>query len=103
QPGRKITNPSIKTAIKRLEAEGKYKMFSKGEICKKMGIKSTSRIRDILDGMAACGELIGATTALAGYSHEIAVYGLPVMVQSSFLHPHPIMINGVQFSLRGDN
>jgi len=85
---------AIKEAIRKLEKEGKYKMFTKGEICRKMGIKSTSRIRDLLMAMASSGELVGADTALDGYKHEIAVYGLPVYEQMPLPESHVIVING---------
>jgi len=85
---------AIKEAIHMLDGIGKYKMHTKGEICKKMGIKSTSRIRDILDEMVGSGELVGATAALDGYNHEIAIYGIPVYVQVE-LPDHHILINGV--------
>lgn len=92
---------AIINAIMALDSRGRYRMHTRGEICRKMGIKSTSRIRDILNGMQAVGQLVGASTALDGYAHEIAIYGLPVMEQKSFLAPHPILINGVQFQLLG--
>jgi len=85
---------AIKDAIKRLEKEGNYKMFTKGEICRKMGIKSTSRIRDILDEMVGSHELVGATTALDGYNHEIAIYGLVRYEQVPLPTDHEIIING---------
>src|SRR6476659_947021 len=88
---------AIKEAIQRLEKEGKYKMFTKGEICRKMGIKSTSRIRDILMDMESAGELVGATTALDSYADEIAVYGLPVYEQMPLPEDHVITINGKMY------
>lgn len=86
---------AIKDAIAVLNSRGTYKMHTKGEICKKMGIKSTSRIRDILEEMVVSGELVGATTALDGYNHEVAIYGIPVYVQTSLPQDHEIVINGV--------
>ena len=86
---------AIKEAIRKLDGLGKYKMHTKGEICKKMGIRSTSRIRNILDEMVGTGQLVGATTALDGFNHEIAIYGIPVYVQTSLPVDHEIIINGV--------
>jgi len=60
-----------------------------------MGIKSTSRIRDILKDMEANGQLVGATTALDGYAAEVNIYGLPVYVQTALPMDHEIVINGV--------
>ena len=86
---------AIKDAIRKLETMGNYKMFTKGELCRAMGIKSTSRIRDLLNEMVACGQLVGSTTALDGYSHEIAIYGLVRYEQTTFPRDHEIVVNGV--------
>ncbi len=85
---------AIIEAIRALDARGHYRMHTRGEICRKMGIKSTSRIRNILEEMCSSGQLVGATTALDGYAHEIAIYGIPVYVQMP-LPDHYIKINGV--------
>jgi hypothetical protein len=84
---------AIIEAIRTLDTRGNYRMHTRGEICRKMGIKSTSRIRDILNQMEANGQLVGATTALDGYAHEIAIYGIPVYYQCH-LPDHEIVING---------
>jgi len=86
---------AIKEAIRMLDSLGKYKMHTKGEICKKMGIRSTSRLRDILDEMVYSGELIGATSALDGFNHEIAIYGIAVYEQKPLPVDHEIIVNGV--------
>jgi len=85
---------AIKVAIQRLNSRGHYKMHTKGEICRAMGIKSTSRIRNILTHMVIWGELVGATTALDGYADEIAIYGLPTYEQLTLPSDHEIVING---------
>jgi len=85
---------AIIDAIRALDARGHYRMHTRGEICRKMGIKSTSRIRDVLREMEANGRIIGATTALDGYADEIAIYGLPVYVQVPLPTDHEIIING---------
>lgn len=84
---------AIVIAIRQLEKLGKYKMFTKGEICKKMGIRSTSRIRDMLESMVEDGRLVGATTALDGFDHEVSIYGIAVYEQTP-LPPHEIIVNG---------
>jgi len=89
---------AIKEAIRMLDGIGKYKMHTKGEICKKMGIKSTSRIRDILNEMVISGELVGASTALDGFAHEITVYGLPFYIQMPLPEDHDIVICGVKMN-----
>jgi len=86
---------AIKEAIHRLDNRGHYRMHTRGEICRAMGIKSTSRIRDILNQMVESGEIVGATTALAGFTHEIAIYGIPRYVQMTIPQDHEITINGV--------
>jgi len=86
---------AIINAIRMLDASGHYRMHTRGEICRKMGIKSTSRIRDILNEMSASGQLVGATTSLDGYSHEIAIFGIPVYRQTELPADHEIVINGV--------
>ena len=93
--GRAGREHAIKVAIQRLNSRGHYKMHTKGEICRTMGIKSTSRIRDILMAMVSSGEIIGATTALDGYGHEVAIYGLPTYEQMSLPRDHEIVINGL--------
>ena len=85
---------AIIDSIRALDARGHYRMHTRGEICRKMGIKSTSRIRDILADMEAAGQLVGATTALDGFGHEIAIYGLPVYTQMILPPDHEITING---------
>lgn len=92
----------IKETIKRLNGCTDYKMHTKGEICRKMGIKATSRIRDILNQMADGGELVRATTFVDGFASEIAIYGLPVYVQLPLPEHPPIKINGVYFEAIGN-
>jgi len=84
---------AIIDAIRKLENAGDYKMFTKGEIARKMGVRSTSRIRDILESMVSDGRLVGASTALDGYNHEISIYGIAVYKQTS-LPAHEIIVNG---------
>jgi len=70
-------------------------MHTKGEICRKMGIKSTSRIRDMLNDMCEYGRIVCATTALDGYADEVAIYGIPIYEQTELPKDHEIIINGV--------
>lgn len=86
---------AIVEAIRALDARGHYRMHTRGEICRKMGIKSTSRIRDILREMSSSGRLVGASTTLDGYSHEVEIYGIPVYKQTPLPEDHEIIINGV--------
>ena len=86
---------AIVDAVRRLDAKGNYKMHTKGEICRMMGIKSTSRIRDMLRDMADCGRLVSATTALDGYAHEVEIFGIPQYKQTPLPDDHIIVINGV--------
>ena len=86
---------AIVDAIRALNAIGKYQMHTRGEICRRMGIKSTSRIRDMLRDMADCGRLVSATTALDGYAHEVEIFGIPQYKQTPLPDDHIIVINGV--------
>lgn len=86
---------AIVNAIRKLDSKGRYKMHTKGEICQVMGIKSTSRIRDMLRDMAGCGRLVSATTALDGYAHEVEIFGIPTHEQTPLPDNHIIVINGV--------
>lgn len=86
---------AIVNAIRALDAKGKHKMHTRGEICRRMGIKSTSRIRDMLRDMASYGRLVSATTALDGYAFEVEIFGVPIMKQSPLPEDHVIVINGL--------
>jgi len=85
---------AIIDAIRMLDARGHYRMHTRGAICRKMGIKSTSRIRDLLIEMEAAGRIVGATTPVDGYADEIAIYGIPVYEQIE-LPDHSIVVNGI--------
>lgn len=93
---------AIRDAIVRLEALGHYKMFTKGEICRKMGVISTSKMRNILQGMAANHMLVSATTALDGYADEVVIYGLIPNVQMELPEDDFIIINGIKCNYAGD-
>jgi hypothetical protein len=86
---------AIINAIRKLNATSVNKMHTRGEICRVMGIKSTSRIRDMLRDMESYGRLVGATTAIDGYADEIAIYGIPEYRQVEMPRDHEIIINGV--------
>lgn len=86
---------AIVDAIKALNSKGKHQMHTKGEICRKMGVLSTSKIRDLLRDMADSGRLVIATTAMDGYSHEIEIFGIPKFYQLPIPTDHEILINGV--------
>ncbi len=86
---------AIFDAIKRMNSKRTYDMWTRGEICRTMGVKSTSRIRDILRDMVSRGALVSATTALDGYAHEVEIFGIPRYVQTPLPEDHLITINGV--------
>lgn len=92
---------AIINAVRALNAKGKYKMHTKGEICRRMGIKSSSKVRDILRDMAQSGRLVCATTALDGYAHEVEIFGIPIYEQLPLPDNHVITINGVPHLMDG--
>lgn len=94
---------AIIQAIRKLESKGRYKMFTKGEICRVMGITSQSKIRDILRDMARTGRLVSATTALDGYAHEVEIFGIARYEQTPLPEDHVIVINGVSSMLYGED
>jgi len=85
---------AILDAIRKLKSKGRYASFTQGEICKQMGITSQSKIRDILRDMCQRGLLDCGTSAIDGYSHEIAIYSIAANQQTE-LPNHTININGV--------
>lgn len=92
---------AIKEAIRTLQSKTKMGMFTKGEICKQMGIKSTSKIRDILQDMCANDELVKSFWFTPSCNHEVAVYGLPIWVQMPLPEDRVIYIDGVKFNMLG--
>jgi len=88
-------------AVRKLTSEKKHKSFTRGEICKVMGIKSTSRIRDMLRYLVDCGSLVSGTTAIDGYAHEVEVFGLPRYIQAPLPENHIITINGASCRMDG--
>jgi len=86
---------AIVNAIRKLNLKRTHTMWTKGEICKAMGIKSTSKIRDILRDMVLSERLINATTALDGYAHEVEIFGIPQYEQRPLPEDHVITINGL--------
>lgn len=93
---------AIINAVRKLTSERKQTAFTKGEICKVMGIKSTSRIRDMLRYLVECELLVSGSTALDGYAHEVEVFGLPHYVQTPLPDNHIITINGVTCRMSGE-
>lgn len=85
---------AIVVAIRQLKSKGRYASFTQGEICKKMGITSQSKIRDILRDMCKRGLLECGTSAIDGYADEIAIYSLAASQQME-LPNHVININGI--------
>lgn len=66
----------VLNAIKRLESRGRFMSFTQGEICRAMGMRSTSRMRDMLLDMSDRGLLACGTTAIDGYRHEIRIFSI---------------------------
>lgn len=88
---------AITEAIQRLEDTTRYMMFTKGEICKKMGIRSSSKIRDILMGMVAVGQLVLIDVNMPGYTSKIKCYGIAYKPERLIPAPHIITINGKNY------
>ena len=89
---------AILDALKQLKSKGRYASFTQGEICKKMGITSQSKIRDILRDMCKRGLLECGTSAIDGYADEIAIYSLAANQQIE-LPTHLININGIVYDM----
>jgi len=86
---------AIIDAIRKLETGKRDTCFTKGEICKAMGIKSTSRIRDILRDMSERGVLVCVSLEVNGYHHTQQLFGVVYMQQTPLPTDHEIIINGV--------
>lgn len=93
---------AIISAVRALNARGKHQMHTRGEICKRMGITSQSKIRDMLRDLVERGLLIGATTALDGYAHEVEIFGIAKYEQTPLPDDHVITINGVSMNMKGE-
>jgi len=93
--GRKM---AIVDAIKRLNSERGLSGYTQGEICRKMGVTSQSKIRYILEEMTSEGLLFAGTTALDGYQHEIAYYNVAHHIQLPLpdVKPIRIFVRGVE-------
>lgn len=84
---------AIVQAVLQLEKAGRFRCFTKGEICRRMGIKSTSRIRDMLRQLVKDGRLVSGMYSSGNWSHEVEVFGYPHYEQIP-LPDHSINING---------
>jgi len=93
---------AIVQAIKQLHARGRYQCFTQGEICRKMGITSQSKIRDILRNMVKNHQIVSGGTAMDGYNHEIAVYGLAANEQTGLPLSYGTNINGEWVEMSGE-
>lgn len=93
---------AIVDAIKRLEAKGKYFAFTQGEICKKMGVTSQSKIRDILWEMVEEGRLVGGSTAIPGYNHELSIFARAAGEQLEMPASYGTYINGQWVEMSGE-
>lgn len=74
------------------------KNFTRGEIAKLVGLKSTTYLRRILDEMVTRGLLSKGSTPHDKYDHEIDYYSLVVYEQMS-LPDHEIIINSHRYLL----
>ena len=90
---------AIVYAIKRLNSKKKYDMWTCGEICRAMGIKSSTRIKNMLRDMVISERLVCASTALDGYAHEVEIFGIARLVQMPLPQDHVITINGISHML----
>jgi hypothetical protein len=85
---------AILDALKRLKSKGEHTAFTKGEICKSMGITSQSKIRDILRDMARRGMIDSGLWRSDVYGHDVEIFSLRATKQIE-LSSHLININGV--------
>lgn len=89
---------AIIDAIRKLESEGRDTLFTKGEICKAMGIKSTSRIRNILTGMSEIGVLVCVSMRVNGYNHDQLLFGVVYQQRKLPEENRTIKINGNSYN-----
>lgn len=85
---------AILDALKRLKSKGEHTAFTRGEICKSMGITSQSKIRDILRDMARRGVIDSGLWRSDVYGHDVEIFSLRSLKQTE-LPAHLISINGV--------
>jgi SOS-response transcriptional repressor LexA len=85
---------AILDALKRLRSEGKHTAFTRGEICKKMGITSQSKIRDILRDMSRRGVIDSGLWLSDVYGHDVEIFSLRPTKQMEISSKF-ISINGV--------
>lgn len=88
---------AIVEAIRQLDATKKLGGYTRGEICRKMGITSQSKIRDILHEMVRERMLMSGTSAIDGYQDELEIFILAPKHQTS-MFDDPIVINGKAYS-----
>jgi len=86
-------------AILKLNFFTKKRAHTKGEICRKMGVTSQSKIRYILDEMVKDGTLVAGTCAIASYAHELTVYSIAEYEQIPLPEKNYsiVKINGVDY------
>lgn len=65
---------AIVNAIRMMNSQRKNVAYTKGEICRKMGITSQSKIRDVLNEMVREGILMSGKSAIDGYADELVIY-----------------------------
>jgi hypothetical protein len=85
---------AVISALTILQSKKKYSGFTRGEICKQMGITSQSKIRDLLHEMVGEHRIKMGTSAIDSYCHEIEIFALIPVQQKQMFHD-AIKINGV--------
>jgi hypothetical protein len=85
---------AVISALKILHAKKKLGGYTRGEICKQMGITSQSKIRDLLHEMVAEHRIVMGTSAIDSYAHEIEIFALIPVEQKRMFHD-AIKVNGV--------
>jgi len=93
---------AIVNAIRSLNSKKVHDMWTRGEICRKMGVISTSKIRDILKEMVDEGVLVDDKIYPEEYNHSLSIYGIPTYEQIPLPPEHVIAINGVNYMTSGE-
>lgn len=100
--GRGVRKNYVEYAIRKLVKRGKYDMFTKGEIARAMGCKSSSYLRDLLREMVGDFRLVSCETFIEGYNHKVEVFGIAKWQQKPLPEEHVIVINGVKMMTNGE-
>jgi len=88
--GRKI---AVEVAIRKLVKRGKHDVFTKGEIARAMGLRSSTYLRDLLDEMCLEYRLVCVKYEVSSSRDLVMCYGV-VNWQQRPLPERYITING---------